>query len=133
MKFGISRVRELVWLAVLASPVCLGAAVSERLFNAHYQIDTKDHDALGTIKSQFRLKADESIRFELLPNNIELSVHPVSDTEYDLHMIITSKRGDSPGKTRLDRVFRGRYGVPLELNSVAEQLRVGGAISVVPL
>jgi len=132
VKLGISQVRKLIWFALLAGPMCLGAASSDRLFNAHYQIETRDHDAIGTIKSEFRLKADESTRFELFPNDIELSVRPVSDTEYDLHMVITSKKNPA-GETRLDHVFHGRYGVPLELDAVAEQLRVGGAISVVPL
>jgi len=132
MNPGVSRIRKLVWLAALASTLCLGAASPDRLFNAHYQIETRDHEAIGTIRSEFRLKAEESTRFELFPNNVELSVHPVSDTEYDLHMVVTSKT-NAAGKTRLDHVFRGRYGVPLELNAEADQLRVGGAISVVPL
>jgi hypothetical protein len=130
MTLCVSHVRKFAWLAILAGPICLGANSPDRLFNAHYQIETKDHDAIGTIKSEFHLKADESTKFELLPNDIELSVHPVSGTEYDLHMVITSKRSPA-GKTRLDHVFRGRYGIPLELSIEAEQLRVGGAISIV--
>ncbi len=132
MKLSVLQGRKLVWFAVLAGSMCLGAASSDLLFNAHYQIETRDHGAIATIKSQFRLKADESTTFELHPNNIELSVRPVSDTEYDLHMIITAKKNPD-GKTRLDHVFRGRYGVPLELHAVAENLRVGGAISIVQL
>jgi len=132
MKLSVLQGRKLAWLAILAGPMCIGAASSDRLFNAHYQIETKDNGAIGTIKSQFRLKAEESTTFELHPNNIELSVRPVSDTEYDLHMTITAKKNPD-GKPRLHHVFRGRYGVPLELNAVAENLRVGGAISIVPL
>jgi hypothetical protein len=132
MEFSTLQGRKLVWLAILAGSICLGAASPDLLFNAHYQIETRDHGEIAKIKSQFRLKADESARIELHPNNIELSVRPVSDTEYDLHMVITAKKNPD-GKTRLDQLFRGSYGVPLELNAGAENLRVEGAISIVRL
>jgi hypothetical protein len=119
-------------IALLAGAMISGAAYAEQLFNAHYEISVRDRGATGTIKSEFRLKPGEITKLELLPNQIQLSVQSVSAKEYDLHMVITPKKGTST-PARLDKTFRGQYGVPLELNAEGDALQVRGAIAVASL
>jgi hypothetical protein len=123
---------RLKWVALLLGSLVSGAVWADQLFNAHYEISVKDGELSGTIKSQFRLKPGEVSKIEILPNNIELSVQAVSAKEYDLRMVITPKKG-TPPRVRLDRTFRGQFGIPLELDVDADALQVTGAIAVASL
>lgn len=126
---GISR---FTWLALTAATLAVGADKVEHLLSAHYQIDVTDQNQVGTIKSLFRIKPDDTVKLEVLPNYIQLTVHPVSEREYDLRMVITPKNG--PAKPpRLDKTYRGQFGAPLELDATGPALQVSGAISIVVL
>jgi hypothetical protein len=120
------------WIALLLGAMISGAVWADQLFNAHYEISVKDRELFGTIRSQFRLKPGEVSKIEILPNNIELSVQAVTAREYDLRMVITPKKGAAP-RVRLDRTFRGQFGIPLELDVEADALKVTGAIAVASL
>jgi hypothetical protein len=128
--------------SVLAGSLSCAGAHAEQVLNAHYEINVTDHGAANRVRSTFRLKPGESERLELYPNTVELTVEPISNREYDLQVIVSSKKQptstaspkkQSPSSARLIRTFRGTYGVPLELSSGDGAVQVSGAISVVVL
>jgi hypothetical protein len=131
MKANLRTSLKLLWCALFISTFCYGAAESETLFNGSYQIELREGDQVSTAKSQFLLKADEKARARMEPTDIEMWVRPVSDVEYDFHMIVTI----APNRTalnpaRIDKVYRGRFGVPLELGTSEGQLKVKGSVAV---
>jgi hypothetical protein len=58
-------------------------------------------------------------------------IRPVSDGEYDFHMIVTvAPNSASPNPARIDRVYRGQFGAPLELGTSEGQLQLKGTVAV---
>lgn len=122
----------LIFGCMLAGLLTSVAAQTERFLNAHYEINVTDGNSTNTVRSTFRLKPGESERLDLYPNVVELSVQPISETEYDLLIVVKTKK-QSPSATRLSDKLRGTFGVPLELNSPGEGIQLSGAISVAML
>jgi hypothetical protein len=86
---------------------------------------------VSTASSQFLLKSGEKAKARMEPTDIEMWVSPVSDVEYDFHMLVTvapNRTGLRP--VRIDRVYRGRFAKPLELGTSEGKLEVKGNVSV---
>lgn len=117
--------------ALFFSSLCYGAAEPEILFNGHYQIEVRDGDHVNAARSQFLLKADEKSKTRMEPMAVEMWVRPVSDDEYDFHMVVTTAPNRaSPNPARIDRVYRGHFGAPLELGTSEGLLKVKGSVAV---
>jgi hypothetical protein len=115
---------------MLWTMVAAGADFSAApLFVAHYQIDVKDGAAIGTVKSQFRLKPGEISETEVSRSQLQLSVRQLSEKEYELRVVLAPMKGQS-GPARFDQTFRGQFGIPMELDTRVGTVQVSGAISV---
>jgi hypothetical protein len=118
--------------ALFISAVCYGAADPETLFNGNYQIELREGGHVSTAKSQFLLKAGEKAKARMEPNDIEMWVQPVSDVEYDFHIVVSVAPNKTPlNPARIDRVYRGRFGLPLELVTSERDLKVKGSVAVI--
>lgn len=117
-------------IAVIGSALLCVAAQADQILNAHYEINVTAQGSTNSVRSTFRLKPGASESLELHPNTIQLSVQPVSGDEYDLSVLVFP--GKQPASAAVfNQKFRGRFGVPLELDARNGSLHVNGAISVV--
>ena len=119
-------------VAVIGCTFLCMAAQADQVLNAHYEINVTDKDSTNSVQSTFRLKPGATESLDLYPNTIQLSVQPVSGDEYDLSVLVVPKK-QSASAAVFNQKFRGRFGVPLELDARDGSLRVNGAISVVVL
>lgn len=102
---------------------------TERNFLARYDFQLREGTVTSTFKSQAFLTEAEKITFEYPPHFVELSLQPVSDSEYSLKMTV-APTGDDPRRVRLDRTFRGRYGFPVALKVEDGPIQVLGTLAV---
>jgi hypothetical protein len=117
--------------ALVVSTCCYAAAESETLFNGSYQIELREGGHVSTTKSQFLLREGEKARARMEPTGIEMWVSPVSDVEFDFHLVVTiDPSATSLKPARLDKVYRGRFGVPLELGASDRELTMKGSVAV---
>jgi hypothetical protein len=107
-------------------------AQADQVLNAHYEINVTDKGSTNSVQSTFRLKPGATESLELHPNTIQLSVQPISGDEYELSVLVVPRK-QSASAAVLSQKFRGRFGVPLELNARDGSVRVDGAISVVAM
>ena len=67
----------------------------------------------------------------MVPTDIEMWVQPVSDAEYDFHIVVSIAPNQTPlTPARVDKVYRGRFGIPLELAASDRELKVMGSVAV---
>jgi hypothetical protein len=119
-------------LAVVGCMFLCMEAQADQVLNAHYEINVTDKGSTNSVQSTFRLKPGATESLDLYPNTIQLSVQPISGDEYDLSVLVVPRQ-QSASAAVFNQKFRGRFGVPLELDARDGSLRVDGAISVVVL
>ena len=119
-------------VAVVGCMFLCMAAQADQVLNAHYEINVTDKGSTNSVQSTFRSKPGATESLELYPSTIQLSVQPVSADEYDLSVVVVPKK-QSAAAAAFNQKFRGRFGVPLELDGRNGSLHVDGAISVVVL
>jgi hypothetical protein len=131
MKAYVRRSLKLLSGVLLMSTFCYGAAESEILFNGTYRIELREGDQVSTASSQFLLNPGEKAKARMEPMDIEMRVSPVSDAEYSFHVIVTVAPNGTPLRpARIEKSFRGRFAVPLELGASEGKLKVTGSVSV---
>lgn len=120
----------LMCCVLFASTGSFGAGSQEPDFLARYDIELRDGNLKSTFKSQAFLDENGKTAFGNTPHFVELRLQPVSDVEYDVRLAVSPSRSPSK-KVRLDKTFRGRYGVPLDLTAAEEKLQVKGTLAIV--
>jgi hypothetical protein len=132
MKVSQRTSLKLLCGALFISAVCYGAADPETLFNGNYQIELREGGHVSTAKSQFLLKAGEKAKARMEPTDVEMWIQPVSDVEYDFHIVVlVAPNKTPPNQARIDKVYRGRFGLPLELVMSERDLKVKGSVAVI--
>jgi hypothetical protein len=101
----------------------------ETNFQARYDLVLRDGDLKSTFKSVAFLDANAKTAFGITPHFLELRLQPISDSEYEIRVTVAPTK-EAPRQVRLNKTFRGQYGVPLEMVSNAEQLRLDGTLAI---
>ena len=130
MKTSTSKSILLMCCAIVTSAMSFGAGSPESNFLARYDIELRDGDLKSTFKSQAFLDESEKTAFGYTPHFVEIRLRPVSDSEYDVQLTVAPTK-EASARVRLDKTFRGRYGIPLELAADADRLRIKGTLAIV--